>query len=250
MTLLSRAEQPFEKKYHALELKMGYSFQNSSFLELALTHPSFNEKEQNQSNNQRLEFLGDSVLGVILASQLHAIYPEEDEGSLSSKKALLAKGSTLVELALKLEIQDYLKVSPSERRNKGHRRASALEDALEAMIGAIYLDGGMTAAKNTVLNWYGNLETFLSLKLAKFNPKGQLQEMIQADLPKDKITYHLIEQNGPPHKKSFLVEVRISGEPKGQGYGKSKKQAEETAAFQALNKLKSENSSALSSSHQ
>ena len=216
------------------EKKIGYHFKNPTLLIQALTHPSFHEHKKQKPDNQRLEFLGDSILGAIISEELYHLYPDVDEGILSKRKAVLARGSSLADLARNLELGSFLRMGASEKKNKGNQRESTLEDALEALIGAIFLDGGMEAARDRVLAWLGKLNTQLDHNQTTFNPKGQLQEFVQAHRPDDKIRYKLVKESGPPHDKRFQMTVIIGGKEFGQGAGKSKKEAEETAAEQAL----------------
>ena len=228
------------KKIRLLEKRMGYFFRNPSLLEQALTHPSFNEHTKGKEDNQRLEFLGDAILGGILSLHLYELHPNDDEGSLSRKKAVLARGSTLASLGSKLGLPEALQVSRTERKNQGHLRPSTLEDAIEAIIGAIYLDGGWPDAQRCVLRWLGDVNQMLEAGESGFNPKGQLQEFVQSQNPEGKIKYHLVREEGPPHNKRFLMQVTIGGVVIAQGSGKSKKEAEEKAAGEALTSLKSE----------
>ena len=230
----------FRKKIRLLEKRMGYFFRNPSLLEQALTHPSFNEHTKGKEDNQRLEFLGDAILGGILSLHLYELYPNDDEGSLSRKKAVLARGSTLASLGSKLGLPEALQVSRTERKNQGHLRPSTLEDAIEAIIGAIYLDGGWPDAQKCVLRWLGDVNQMLEAGESGFNPKGQLQEFVQSQNPEEKIKYHLVREEGPPHDKRFLMQITIGGAVIAQGSGKSKKEAEEKAAGEALTSLKSE----------
>lgn len=230
----------FRKKIRLLEKRMGYFFRNPSLLEQALTHPSFNEHTKGKEDNQRLEFLGDAILGGILSLHLYELYPNDDEGSLSRKKAVLARGSTLASLGSKLGLPEALQVSRTERKNQGHLRPSTLEDAIEAIIGAIYLDGGWPDAQKCVLRWLGDVNQMLEAGESGFNPKGQLQEFVQSRNPEEKIKYHLVREEGPPHNKRFLMQITIGGAVIAQGSGKSKKEAEEKAAGEALTSLKSE----------
>ncbi len=228
------------KNIRLLEKRMGYFFRNPSLLEQALTHPSYNEHSKGKEDNQRLEFLGDAILGGILTLHLYELYPHDDEGSLSRKKAVLVRGSTLASLGSNLGLQDALQVSRTERKKQGHLRPSTLEDAIEAIIGAIYLDGGWSDVQKCVLQWLGDVNQMLKAGESGFNPKGQLQEFIQSQNPEEKINYHLVSEEGPPHNKRFLMQVTIGGTGIAQGLGKSKKEAEEKAAGEALASLKSE----------
>jgi ribonuclease III len=225
------------KKLLHFQSRIGYEFKKPILLTEALTHPSFNEHKSKMPDNQRLEFLGDSILGAILAEELFHLFPEGDEGILSRNRAVLARGSFLAELARSIDLGSVLRMSSSERKNRGNQRSSALEDAIEALIGAIFLDGGMEAARDRVLCWIGDMSKLLEQTQVKFNPKGQLQELVQANRPQDKIRYKLVRESGPPHLRKFSIKVTIGEEEFGQGEGKSKKEAEEAAAKVALEAL-------------
>lgn len=228
------SRQTRQKKDSEFEKRIGYHFKDPDLMIQALTHPSFHEHKRQKPNNQRLEFLGDSILGAIISEKLYKSFPDVDEGILSKKKALLAQGSTLAELARNLKLGSYLRMGASEKKNKGNQRESTLEDGLEALIGAIFVDGGMSAAKDRVLSWLEEFSKQLDYKQTRFNPKGQLQELVQAKRPNDKIRYKLVKESGPPHNKTFRIAVSVGGKKFGKGLGKSKKEAEETAAEEAL----------------
>lgn len=214
--------------------RIGYDFKNPILLTEALTHPSFNQHQREKPDNQRLEFLGDSILGAILSEELFHLFPGGNEGLLSRNRAVLARGSFLAKLARDIDLGSVLRMSSAEKKNKGNLRNSALEDAIEALIGAIFLDGGMEATRDRVLCWMGDLSQHLEQSQIKFNPKGKLQEMVQASRPQDKIRYQLEKESGPPHQKTFCIKVTIGDEEFGRGKGKSKKAAEEAAAKMAL----------------
>ena len=225
--------EPFRR----LEKKMGYRFKNIRLLELALTHPSYNIKNAKKPNTQRLEFLGDSILGAVLSAKLYELYPSEDEGSLSRKRSFFARGSHLAELGSYLQLDKVIKMSPTEISHKGNRRSSTLEDAVESLVGAVYLDGGFENARKCILDWIGDLRGKLDERKGSINPKGQLQEIVQAQYPKEKIRYNLIRQSGPDHAKSFVVELCLGGKKIAKGKGNSKKQAESSAAAKAIQHL-------------
>ena len=217
-----------------VEKNTGYAFRDPALLHLALTHPSYNLKDATKPNNQRLEFLGDSILGAVLSNELYRIYPEENEGSLSRKKAYFAQGAFLAELGLSIGLNRVIKMSPAELKNEGNLRPSTLEDAVEALVGAIYLDGGFRHAEHCIIQWIGDLQQKLEERTAMMNPKGKLQELIQAQDTKKKIRYKLLQDNGPDHQKTFIVSVIIGEEAIAKGQGKSKKEAESEAAEKAL----------------
>ena len=223
-----------------LQKNISYSFQNPELLILALTHPSFNEHDQRKADNQRMEFLGDSILGAILADALYQAFPKENEGSLSRKKAVFVRGSFLAKVAYDLKLDRFVLMSESEIKNKGHKRSSTLEDTLEALIGAIFLDGGMQETRNCVLKWFGDLPGQLQAEQPKYNPKGQLQEMIKDGSMSQNIEYRLIKEEGPPHQKKFAIDLIVGKKTLGSGVGKTKKEAEEKAALLALSKISKE----------
>jgi len=220
-----------------LQEKLGYHFNSPEVLAEALTHPSLQDKGECRDHNQRLEFLGDSVLGALLASWLYNAFPEEDEGKLSRKKAILARGEHLTKIARDLELHLYILAGKSERMDSQKLRDSALEDALEAIIGAIFLDGGYEAARKVVMQWEPTFHQSLEAGSVSFNPKGRLQEYVQSNMPGTRISYQVVRQSGPDHKKTFHVRVSLAGEQRGVGSGLSKKAAEEQAAIDALASL-------------
>jgi ribonuclease III len=221
----------------SLEEGLGYHFRNRDLLERALTHPSYCQAGGKGDHNQRLEFLGDAVLGLVLAEELYARLPSKREGVLTRNRSALAKGAHLSALARDLGLAPHLRLSEAEARNAGRQRDSILEDALEATIGAIYLDAGFDTARAVVGRWLGDLQERLGELLGAHNPKGRLQELIQPQHGNGAIVYHVIEESGPDHAKEFEVEVRILGVAHGTGRGSSKKEAEEFAAQAALAQL-------------
>ena len=226
-------------KLGALEKKIGYSFQNKNLLTQALTHPSFNEHDRSKPDNQRMEFLGDSILSAVLSEALYISFPKEDEGSLSRKRAVFIRGSSLVKIAKELKVDNFLFMSVAELKNRGNQRSSTLEDATEAIIGAIFIDGGINEAKKCVLNWFGDLPKKLVEEQHSYNPKGQLQELFHEKSQMDKIQYRISKEDGPPHKKNFEIDLIVGKKTLGSGVGSTKKEAEEEAAKQALINLKS-----------
>ena len=225
-------------KLDELENYIGYSFQNKDLLTQALTHPSFNEHDQSKPDNQRMEFLGDSILSAILSEALYIAFPEEDEGSLSRKRAVFIRGSSLAKIANELRVDNFLLMSVAELKNSGNQRSSTLEDATEAIIGAIFLDGGIGEAKKCILNWFGDLPDKLVQEQHSYNPKGQLQEFFHEKSISDKIQYRISKEEGPPHKKHFEIDLIVGKKTLGSGVGSTKKEAEEEAAKQALINLK------------
>jgi ribonuclease-3 len=216
-----------------LEANLKYTFKNKELLKNALTHSSYaNEKKGGASSNERLEFLGDSVLSVIASNYLFENFPELPEGNLTKLRASLVCEKSLCEFSKKLEIGEYLLLGKGEKANGGSTRPSILADAFEAVLAAMYLDGGMNVAKEHVLRFIS--EELSHLEHENFKDyKTELQEIIQKN-PEEKLTYRLIEESGPDHNKNFVVEVHLNSNVIGKGSGHSKKKAEQMAARQAL----------------
>jgi ribonuclease-3 len=219
----------------ALEKRLGYTFRDRELLRRALTHPSFAQTAATPTqHNQRLEFLGDAVLGMLLAEHLCALFPKEREGRLTQYRALLARGPMLARLARELGLAEAIRLSDGEIQNGGRERASILEDAFEALVGGIYLDSDYPTTRNAVLPWFRDIPAYLEETAAEQNPKGRLQEWLQPLHGNEAIAYEVLEATGPDHRRTFRVEVRVNGETWGTGTGLSKKEAEEAAAREAL----------------
>ena len=241
-SLLSGESSRGVDSFIPLENALGYSFRNKELLREALTHPSFDTRKKDHRHNQRLEFLGDSLVGCVLANWLFQKYPEKTEGELSRFKSMLARGDNLATVARKINLNEYLIIGKSERQSKGNLRQSVLEDAFEALIGAIYLDSDYFTIEKVMLQWEPVFIEAIEQKSSSFNPKGQLQEYLQSKSKNPKISYHLIKQSGPDHQREFLIEIQADGQTIAEGLGKSKKNAEEKAAKVALEKLKATSS--------
>ena len=227
-------------EYSAIRLqkRIGYIFKDKVLLRIALTHPSLTHNNKDHpENNQRMEFLGDAVLDMILAEELYETYPDEREGFLGQCRSSMVRGDTLSEIARNLKIQNALLLSPSEERNKGRNKDSNLEDALESLTGAIYLDSDYKSVRKVVLKWFKKLLQNLEKKVAKDNPKGNLQEAVQAK-GNEPIEYRVLNVDGPDHAREFKIAVFIGGKRKGTGVGNSKKKAEEIAAEKAFKRMK------------
>jgi ribonuclease-3 len=226
---------PHTAKLTALQKRLGYTFRNSALLTEALRHASFlQEHPEAGAHNQRLEFLGDSVLHFILSDALFRQYTEEREGVLSRRRAGLTKGEFLSQLARDLGVDAGLQLGQSEEDAGGRGRASILEDALEAIVGAIYLDSDFTTVQRVVLHWYGSLSARLALTEDDENPKGQLQEMVQPEHGNGALRYDVVNATGPKHARQYEVAVFLNDRQLGTGKGSSKKNAEEEAARAAL----------------
>lgn len=221
----------------ALQERLGYAFRDQGLLERALTHPSTLQANPTLESNQRLEFLGDAVIQLILTQRLFELFPGEREGGLSKRRAALSKGAFLVQLALEYGLDACLRLAPSEELSGGRTRASALEDAFEALAGAIYLDGGLEAARKSVLAVYGDLQARLAPVESAENPKGRLQEKIQPLHGNHALRYEVALAEGADHAKAYEVVVYLNDRPLGRGRGQSKKLAEEAAAREALENL-------------
>ena len=227
------ARGPFQEQ-------LGYSFKQPDLLELALTHPSVShEKGKKLANNQRLEFLGDAVLQLVISAELYKQFPDRDEGALSKACARLVNREALAERAMEISLSTELVLSRGEEKNNGRERPSALADAFEALIGAIYLDGGFTQAKKFIRTRFKDVLAGADTGRHTGNPKGELQEILQG---KNAVSpeYRLLEMEGPDHDRSFICAVRHSGRELARGSGKSKKTAEMAAARAAIEALRAQ----------
>ena len=224
-----------------LENLLGYSFQNQALLLQALTHRSFvNEHEEGHfGHNESLEFLGDSVLGFIISSRIFQLYPELTEGGLSKIKAYLVSAANLVRLAESIHLGDFIRLSWGEEKTGGRTKRAIMVDAYEAVIGALYLDGGVDAASNFVWRQIGKFLEGLDLKQLTYGDfKSALQEQLH-DLGRPEPVYRVVNEIGPDHRKTFVVQVVILGEVVAESSGKTKKEAQQSAARLALESLKS-----------
>lgn len=219
-----------------LEEKLGYTFQNRALLENALTHSSYaNEnKHTGAQSNERLEFLGDSVLGMVTADYLYRVHPDLPEGDLTRTRAALVCEGSLVEVAQQLELGTYLKLGKGEDAGGGRERPSIVADAVEAVLAAVYLDGGIGSARKIIQRFILDRE---EEKSGSRDYKTALQELVQRESGQV-LAYRLVGSTGPDHAKRFQVEVELNGTPVGAGEGRSKKEAEQMAAKAAISKLK------------
>ena len=216
-----------------LEKNLGYKFKNAAYLSTALTHSSYaNESKAKISNNERLEFLGDAVLGIVVSDYIFAHCPNLPEGDLTKLRAALVCEKSLCKFSKSLNVGDFLKLSHGERNNDGDKRPSILADAFEAIIAAIYLDGGLESAREFILRFI--IPDVQNPQLTSFKDyKTQLQEIVQQNQG-ETIRYNLVDQTGPDHNKRFWVEVCLNNNVIGKGDGKSKREAEQCAAKEAL----------------
>lgn len=216
-----------------LQEKLQYQFKNNRYLEIALTHSSYaNETKRGLECNERQEFLGDAVLSIVVSDYLFRQYSHLPEGELTKIRASLVCEKSLCQFAKQLGLGEYLRLGKGEEITGGRERASILADAFESVIAAIYLDGGMEAASEYVLHFVANVvENHQDPSFKDY--KTILQEIIQQN-PEEKVTYVLTEETGPDHNKEFVVEVHLNSNIIGTGRGRSKKNAEQMAAKEAL----------------
>ena len=217
-----------------LEARLGYTFQDRSLLQQALTHSSYaNENRGGLGSNERLEFLGDSILGMVTADHLYPAHPDLPEGDLTRTRAALVCEESLVEVADRLELGKFLRLGRGEAAGGGRERPSIRADAVEAVLAAVYLDGGLAEARKIVQRFILARETE---KAVTRDYKTALQELVQRESGQV-LAYRLIGQSGPDHAKVFTVEVDLNGKAVGRGTGHSKKEAEQMAARSAVEML-------------
>lgn len=224
-----------ENLMKTLEEKIGYHFRNIGLLEHALTHSSYANEHRNAgiTSNERLEFLGDSVLGMVVAEHLFRIHPNMPEGELTRTRAALVCEGSLHEVAKTLDLGRYLRLGKGEDVGGGRQRPSILADATEATLAAVYLDGGMDAVIPIIRKYILDKE---QEKAVDRDYKTALQEYVQR-VPGQTIAYRLVEEIGPDHARVFCIEVSVGDQSVGIGQGRSKKEAEQMAAKAALEKL-------------
>jgi len=221
-----------------LQTRLAYAFRNARLLEQAVTHPSFLQDQPDAESNQRLEFLGDAVLQLVLTDALFQLFPGEREGLLSKRRAALANGPCLSQLARGLGLDAALRLGASEESTGGRGRAAALEDAFEALVGAVYLDSDLATVRRVVLAVYGDLPARLAATEETDNPKGRLQELVQPVHGNDALRYEVLRVAGEDHARKYEVAVFLRDRQLGTGLGSSKKLAEEAAARVGLETLK------------
>lgn len=224
--------------FRRLKSRKALPIRNKALLDQALTHRSHTEGNLFASN-ERLEFLGDAVLGMIITEYLHDHHPDWDQGQLSKAKASIVRESTLAQAARRANLNHHLRLSASEEASGGRERASILSDTFEAVLAAVYLDRGPEEARRFAIeHLLPELEPLQRGEMPVHDRKSQLQETVQA-LWKHTPTYHVIAEQGSPHLKTFMVEVRVESIVLGRGTGSSKKQAEQDAAANALENIHS-----------
>lgn len=210
------------------EQNIQYTFKDKSLLNLALTHSSYaNESKNHVAYNERLEFLGDAVLQLVTSEKLYKENPNMPEGKMSKTRAALVCEDALANYSHKIDLGSFMFLGKGEENTGGRERPSILADAFEALIGAIFLDGGIAPAKKFILRFLNDSDLHLQ------DYKTLLQEIIQQN-PGERLSYIVVKEEGPDHDKSFTVEVHLNSNPIGSGEGKSKKAAEQQAAKEAL----------------
>ena len=215
------------------EKKIGYTFKNKELLHEALSHSSYaNELKRGRNSNERLEFLGDSVLSIVVSKHLFTHFKHLPEGELTKIRASLVCEKALFEFSKKIDLGKHILLGKGEENSGGRTRPSIVSDAFEAVIAAVFLDGGMEEAEKYVLSFIPkNLEANSSKSLHDY--KTMLQEIIQKN-PEERVEYVLADQTGPDHDRNFVIQVRLNSNVIGTGEGHSKKQAEQAAAREAL----------------
>ena len=215
-----------------LEEKIGYCYKKKELLQQALTHSSFaNEQKINKSKDyERLEFLGDAVLELVSSEFLFHSNPDMSEGKLTRLRASMVCEPSLAYCARDLELHEYIRLGKGEEMTGGRLRDSIISDVMEAVIGSLYLDGGFQTAHDFIHRF---ILTDLEDKILFYDAKTVLQEMIQ-ETPQGSLNYRLIKEEGPDHDKVFVVEAYINGKPVSQGQGRTKKAAEQQAAYEAI----------------
>jgi ribonuclease-3 len=222
----------------ALQARLGYAFRDPDLLRRALTHSSRLQDDRGAGeSNQRLEFLGDAVLQLVITQALFAQFPDEREGGLSQRRAALTKGSFLARLARGFSLPASLRLGAGEEAAGGRDKASAIEDAFEALVGAIYLDSDLPTTQRVLLALYGDLAGHLAAAEDRENPKGRLQELVQPAHGNQALRYEVTGTLGADHAREYEVAVFLHDRRLGQGRGTSKKLAEEAAALAALTAL-------------
>jgi ribonuclease-3 len=220
--------------YLELEKNIGYVFRNKDFIITALTHSSYvNEtKKANSRSNERLEFLGDSILSVIVSEYIYRSSPELDEGYLTRIRANIVCENSLSEFAKEIDLGSYLLMGRGEAVSNGRERKSTVADAFEALLAAIYLDGGMEQAKKFLLPRVKSALAKIS-KVGNEDYKSRLQKIVQ-QTPEELLEYILVSEEGPPHDRVFAFKVMLNSNCLGEGKGRTKREAEQNAAREAL----------------
>ncbi len=228
----------FHNPYRALERKLGYGFRSRKLLETALMHRSYHyETTGVDADNQRLEFLGDAAFGLVAAAYLFKAHEGLQEGSLTCLRSRLTSGKALAQIGHAIGLGEYLKLGKGERMSGGHERASNITDAMEAILGAAFLDRGLKAVEKIFLKLFIPLIEIEPDDAWSDNPKGQLQVVAQRRFQANP-RYQVVRQDGPSHSKTFTVHALVGGKHVGTGRGLTKRDAEQQAAAHALRQLR------------
>ncbi|MFQ0991573.1 ribonuclease III [Gilliamella apicola] len=220
------------KKFNQIQQSIGYQFNNLTLLQLALTHRS-----ANKLHNERLEFLGDSILSFVIANELYERFVKQDEGDLSQMRATLVCGQTLAEMGKEFKLGDYLILGQGELKSGGFRRDSIISDAVEAIIGAIYLDSNIETVRRLILTWYQNRLNKIQPGIKQKDAKTRLQEYLQG-IHCERPCYLILEVTGDNHEQEFLIQCKLENDSREYlGRGLSRRKAEQAAAQEALNQL-------------
>jgi ribonuclease III len=222
-----------EPDLNELEQILDYQFHNKTVFRQALTHPSHEHERAGTGDYQRLEFLGDAILGMVLAEALYQRFPERDEGVLSRYRSQVADQDTLADIARGIGLGRFIRLGRGEELGAGREKDSILADVLEALIAAIYLDGGLEQARRLIIRLFDQVLDLRESTLKINDAKSELQELLSArHLPSPQ--YCLLGESGPPHNRLFRFQVLVDGTVIGEGEGRSKKIAQQAAAAQAL----------------
>jgi ribonuclease-3 len=220
----------------SLEGEIGYAFQSPALLELALTHRSVSSDNANRANNERLEFLGDAVLQLVVTDYLYANYPDLAEGKLAKVRAAVVSRPALADVARSMSLGHHVELTVAEERTGGRDKDSILADTVEALIGAVYLDGGLDAAGRVVLRLWGNRVDERARQPGLKDYKTRLQEVLAKD---GRLPVYVTDGSGPDHARTFVARVSVDGAYLGEGSGRSKREAEQGAAEKAIEALRS-----------
>lgn len=218
----------------SLEAELGHDFDNLKLLRLALTHRSVSAEDVTRNDNERLEFLGDAVLQLVITQLLYEGYPHLSEGQMAKVRAAVVSRPTLAEIARELDLGSHVELAPGEERTGGRGKDSILADALEAVLGAIYLDSGLEAARRVILGLWSDRVAERAKSPGIKDYKTRLQEHLARD---GRRPVYVVEGTGPDHNRRFTASVQVDGVSLGEGEGRSKKAAEQSAARQALSSV-------------
>jgi ribonuclease-3 len=220
----------------SLEAQIGYVFQSPALLALALTHRSVSSDNSARTNNERLEFLGDAVLQLVITDYLYANFPNLAEGKLAKVRSAVVSGPALADVARSMGLGEHVELTPAEERTGGREKDSILADTAEAVIGAVYLDGGLDAASQVVLRLWGNRVDDRARQPGLKDYKTRLQEVLAKD---GRLPEYVTDGSGPDHARLFVATVYVDGTRLGEGSGRSKREAEQGAAEKAIETLRS-----------